>query len=186
VKAKANQRLIEMVLPALSQLRKIIDNPNTNDSDRIRAINAVLNRTGFSERASIDVGLREPTPWDNLATDAFTILRGEVAVAGDTEPVITESQREALERGKTDDYELDELAKLRRDDADRVTYLPGLDGSDLVVGTVVEGVQRPNLDPFNQESKDRARSNRPSEHDRDPQGTARRNAGSRLYEDEDA
>lgn len=76
VKAKANQRLIEMILPALAHLRKIIDSPATSDADKLKAIGMVLNRTGYSERHSIDLGLRESTAFDDLTRDAFTIRRG--------------------------------------------------------------------------------------------------------------
>lgn len=77
VRAKANQRLIEMVMPAMRELRKIIDDPNALDADKLKAINMVLNRTGYNERHEIDLGLRTPNPFDHLATNGFVILRGE-------------------------------------------------------------------------------------------------------------
>lgn len=55
VRAKANERLLEMVMPSLARLRKIILDPKTSDADALKAIREVLNRTGFSERFALDV-----------------------------------------------------------------------------------------------------------------------------------
>jgi hypothetical protein len=49
VKEKARQRLTEMVFPALAQLRKILVAADTSDTDRLRAIKEVLDRTGLTE-----------------------------------------------------------------------------------------------------------------------------------------
>jgi hypothetical protein len=76
VRAKANQRLIDMVMPAMRELRKIIDDPAAADTDKLKAINMVLNRTGYNERREIDLGLRSPTPFDDLVTSSVVILRG--------------------------------------------------------------------------------------------------------------
>jgi len=55
VREKANQRLLEMVMPALARIRKIILNPNTSDADALKAAREVLNRTGFTERFALDI-----------------------------------------------------------------------------------------------------------------------------------
>ncbi|UMG92839.1 hypothetical protein [Nocardioides sp. TF02-7] len=80
VRAKANQRLVEMVLPAMRELHRILDSKTATDGDKLRAIHMVLQRTGYNERHQIDIGLREPSPWDLLSNpgpgSAFQIARG--------------------------------------------------------------------------------------------------------------
>jgi hypothetical protein len=149
VKAKANQRLIEMILPALAHLRKIIDSPDTADSDKLKAINMVLNRSGYSERQQIDIGLREPTPFDNLTRDAFTIRRGA--------DLAEELSRDAMPELTTpddvlDDETLDGLLDARdrareREDEGRISH----EGHVVVPGEV----QREAMDPFFTEQRER-------------------------------
>lgn len=180
VRAKANERLRAMVLPALGELRKIIDSPDTTDADKLRAINMVLNRTGYNERHAVDIGLREPTPWDNLQDTAFRIVRGVAAV-------VDEDDEHAIASGNTDDldhYNLESRRNANREIAERETYLPDLDSSDVVVGRVVEpGLD--DFDPLHVAQRTRQRSNRPSEFDPYRQGENPANGGTRRYEAEE-
>jgi hypothetical protein len=158
VRAKANERLREMVLPALTELRKIIDHPSTTDADKLKAINMVLNRTGYSERHNIDVGLREPNPWDALTGEgspAFKIVRGRGAIVGDDE-------RPALEGDEFDQYNLGARRNANRAELDSDTYLPDLDDADVVVGRVVEPGQD-DFDPLHVNTRERAAYRRPGE-----------------------
>lgn len=82
VRAKANQRLIEMVLPAMRELNKILHSPHTTDADKLKAINMVLNRTGYNDRQMIDIGFREPSPWDLIGQNAvITVDRNSIGPA---------------------------------------------------------------------------------------------------------
>lgn len=180
VRAKANQRLVAMVLPAMRELHRILDKPDTSDADRLKAINAVLNRTGYSERQTIELGLRTPTPWDGLDTSAFKIVRGVAAVVGDDEPALTAAQRAAIESGGGDDDDVLDEFLAQRDRArarDASTKLDN-DGHPVVTGHV----ERESLDPFDREAKDRAASRRPSEYDSTPPGEFRPESGTRRYE----
>ena len=138
VRAKANMRLLNMVEPALRELRRIIDDDNADDANKLRAINMVLNRTGFAEKQNLEIGLRPPTEWDNLLQGgALTFDRGEL----DPSP-----SRPALGGGGSedeDDYDLSERRKLARDEAERETYLSGLDDADIVIGEVVDSHPAP-------------------------------------------
>jgi hypothetical protein len=162
VKAKANQRLIEMILPALTHLRRIIDSPNTSDADKLKAINMVLNRTGYGERHNIDLGLRTPTPFDELASTAFVILRGDENIIDSPTP----DEPEALPSADVSDDDLEAFLadRERRRAREASTKLDNRD-HDIVAGEVVDlgSVQREALDPFEQERRDRARSKEPTE-----------------------
>jgi len=121
VRAKANRRLIAMVLPAMEELHRILRAPDTSDADRLKAINAVLNRTGYAERQEIDLGLREPTEWDALAA---TILRGSDDDV-DPGPLDGEPAPKGLPAGHDDgedfaQYALEQLGRDRRERDDRV------------------------------------------------------------------
>lgn len=76
-KAKAKERLMEMVDPALVQLRRIIDNPATSDADKLRAIAMVLNRTGYHEKSELTVE-HELKPWEQLVEGVVRDVPGEV------------------------------------------------------------------------------------------------------------
>jgi hypothetical protein len=131
VREKANRRLFEMVMPAMRELRRIVESKTATDADKLRAVSMVLNRTGYSEKQSIDIGLRPASEWDRLfAADAvFSFDRDEIDAAPD---------RPALGGGDEDDPDRNELAKLARDELDRESYLRGLDDADIVRGEVVD------------------------------------------------
>lgn len=182
VKAKANQRLIEMVLPAMRELRKIIDSKTAADSDKLKAINMVLQRTGFNERHSIDIGLREPTPFDNLDRTAFRILRGMDEVV-DT-PTLDDAEHDALSGGDGggEDEALEaflaERDRSRQRDAE--TRIDNA-GHEVITGEVS---QRDALDPFFTEERRRAEWERTAtEYDpRAPKDDPQRDYADRLRE----
>lgn len=155
VRAAANRRLIEMVLPAMKELHKIIDRDDVADADKLRAIQMVLNRTGYSERQQIDIGLREPTPFDNLTADAFVIMRGRENVidpADETPELPTPDQAIGDGDGEDDALEafLDQRERARQREAE--TRIDNT-GHDVVPGEVH---QRPAADPFFMEERRRA------------------------------
>lgn len=180
VRAKANERLRAMVLPALAELRKIIDSPAATDADKLRAIQMVLQRTGYHEHHSIDIGLREPRPWDNLGASAFQIARGEDAVDWDDGHELGQSHSDDVEH-----YNLESRRNANRELEERDTYLADLDNSDIVVGRVVKEDPAYPPGPIDHERLDRQRSNRPSEFDPYPQGDAPHRDGTRAYEREE-
>ena len=61
VAKKARERLLEMVEPALAQLNQIMSKPATSDSDRLRAIQMVLDRTGYGPGRIVEVDVK---PWE--------------------------------------------------------------------------------------------------------------------------
>lgn len=167
VRAAANRRLIEMVIPAMKELHKIIDREDVADADKLRAIQMVLNRTGYSERQTIDIGLREETPFDRLSKgSAFTILRGE-DMRKELEELSAEGRRELpahhgqpadLGGGVDDDLEafLEQRARARQREAS--THISHGD-HEVVTGEVI---QRSALDPFQMEERRRAEYERAS------------------------
>lgn len=107
VRTKANERLLEMVMPALTKLRKIILSPKTSDADAIRAVREVLNRTGFTERFALTI---EPdNKWDNILEDVIEYDRSGLV-----------DDRSALEQSKSDlAYGRKMLAEAAESDARR-------------------------------------------------------------------
>lgn len=69
-RAKGRERLMAMVEPALVELQKIISNPETNDADKLRGIQLVLDRTGFKAGVEVSVGLSQ---WDETMLAASGI-----------------------------------------------------------------------------------------------------------------
>ena len=91
VRKAANDRLMAMVEPAMLQLRRIIDKPDTSDADKLRGIQLVLDRTGFKPGVMIEVGLSR---FDELLAGAVGIdlTTGEVSLTRD----LGSAEREAL------------------------------------------------------------------------------------------
>jgi hypothetical protein len=132
VRAKANLRLLEMVLPAIRELRKIIDSKKASDADKLRAIQLLLNRTGFSERQTIDLTMREPTQFELLQQQ----LGQELSVSFDrAELDADEDDRPALGSGGgvPDDETLDALLaeRDRRREREAATRLDN-SGHDVI------------------------------------------------------
>jgi|GEM_PF-2180280 len=65
VKKAARERLLEMVDPAMAQLLRIITKKDTSDADRIRAIQIVLDRTGYHAKAEVTAEIK---PWMHLVS----------------------------------------------------------------------------------------------------------------------
>jgi len=168
-----------MVLPAMTELHRILEAPGTSDADRLKAITAVLNRTGYAERQEIDLGLRQPTEWDALGV---TIMRGSDDDV-DPGPLDDPAAPKGLPAGHDDGedlarYALDQLDRDRRDRADRTTYLDHSD-HDVISGRVVTGGGVDDADgPIEfigeRAARGRARADRPSSLDPDPVGRTRR------------
>lgn len=65
---KARERLNELVEPALVQLNRILSAQGTSDSDRLRSIQMVLDRTGFGPGSTIE---HEVKPWEITIQSIF-------------------------------------------------------------------------------------------------------------------
>ncbi|TFC84491.1 hypothetical protein [Cryobacterium sp. TMT3-29-2] len=70
---KARQRLLELAEPAVVQLNRILDAPGTSDSDRLRAIQMVLDRTGSGPGVNVEV---EVKPWEVTMQHVFAQSTG--------------------------------------------------------------------------------------------------------------
>lgn len=166
VKAKANQRLVDMIMPAMRELRRVIDSKTASDADKLKAVNMILNRTGYNERQTIELGLREPTPFDRLQSEGFTVLRGRENVIDPAD------EHPTLGMGGGDDvdhYNRETRRSINRATEEADTYLDGMDDADVVTGRVVEERQRPAADPFHREERERAEfARRRTEHDPEP------------------
>ncbi|MCP3422976.1 hypothetical protein [Nocardioides pinisoli] len=66
-KKAAKERLLELVDPALAALHKVLTDPNTDDHNKVRAAQLVLDRTGFKPGMVIEVGM---TKFDQVLADA--------------------------------------------------------------------------------------------------------------------
>lgn len=77
VRAKAQQRMLELVIPALEELRAILLDPTTADPDRLRAIALLLDRTGFGPKSEVVV---ETKPYERLMSTIYRQVPGGVRV----------------------------------------------------------------------------------------------------------
>lgn len=66
VQKKARERLQDMVDPAISQLYRLLEKPDTSDADRIRVIQIIMDRTGYHAKSELTV---EAKPWEGIAAD---------------------------------------------------------------------------------------------------------------------
>jgi hypothetical protein len=66
---RARERLQELSEPAIVQLNRILQAQGTSDSDRLRAIAMVLDRTGFGPGMTVE---HEVKPWEVTMQHVFT------------------------------------------------------------------------------------------------------------------
>lgn len=148
VRAKATQRLMAMVMPALAELDKILRKKGTSDTDRLRAIREVLSRTGFSE-AQIVALTPVDDPWapimaamleggEDPAIEAARKRLARMSGDGASEPL----ELPASVGGGGFEDDIDQLNNIamrnaNRDTDDRNSYLSD-DGHDVVRGEVIE------------------------------------------------
>ena len=68
VAKKARERLLELAEPAVMQLNRILSAQGTSDSDRLRAVQMVLDRTGLGPGVNVEV---EVKPWEITMQHVF-------------------------------------------------------------------------------------------------------------------
>lgn len=59
VKKKAREHMEALIRPAIEELETILSKPDTSDSDRLRAITLLLDRTGFGPKAEVAVEVKK-------------------------------------------------------------------------------------------------------------------------------
>ncbi len=152
-----------MVIPAMEQLRRVLTKDDTSDSDRIKAALAILNRTGYPDRHSVDLGLRESTPFDDLTNSAFVVMRGRENVIDGTDGA------EALSSGGGEDDEALGDFLDARDRAKQREASTKLDnsGHEVVAGDLVE----PDADLFGYPLTREQRYRKSGRSEHDPDGT---------------
>lgn len=174
----AQERMMELVWPAIARLDHLVNDPDTDPAIVVKVVAQILDRAhgaGLSKHASVDVGFAAETEWERLGSSAFVILRGEENILDSP----TNDEPEALPPGGVTDDELEAfLAERERRRAREASTKLDNSAHEVVRGSV----QRSALDPFGQEARDRARSNRPSEFDPTPQGENEAMSGFRRYE----
>lgn len=168
VRAAANRRLIEMVLPAMKELHKIINRDDVADADKLKAISMVLNRTGYSERQQIDIGLREETAYDRLSKGEGLIIARGTDLREELEGMAGRPELPTNHDGQADDSDLggvgeDDLEaflerRARAREREASTRLNNR-GHEVVTGEVR---QRGSLDPFRMEEREREAYDRAS------------------------
>lgn len=68
-KEKARERMQEMVMPFLAELRRVVLDPSTDDSVKVRGIQVLLDRTGYGPGATVTV---QGSAWDDLIGELAT------------------------------------------------------------------------------------------------------------------
>ncbi len=163
VREKANQRLLEMVMPALARIRKIILNPKTSDADALKAAREVLNRTGFTERFALEI-----SPDDKWAE----LLAGGL----EDDRSLSDVPRAELEagQGQADLYNMQQRGlvardenwrDIRREDAEEYERGRIYPDENTIQGKVVGDSTWSPLDDH-----DASQASGPSQHDPRPQG----------------
>ena len=61
VRGSAREKLLELVLPAISELEAVLSNQTTANSDKLRAIQLILDRTGYGTKSEMEVTVK---PWE--------------------------------------------------------------------------------------------------------------------------
>lgn len=73
VKAKAKERLLALVDPALAALHEVLTNPKADDSTKVRAALGILDRTGHGPGAKLEIG--GPNAFEQVAMEALDVDR---------------------------------------------------------------------------------------------------------------
>jgi hypothetical protein len=78
VREKAKQRLLDLVHPALAELSKVLKNTDASDSNKIRAINLILDRAlgPVAQQFQIDMQ-SELTVWGSGSFEGVAWVQGE-------------------------------------------------------------------------------------------------------------
>lgn len=84
-RAKARERLLEMVDPAMVQLHRIIEKPDASDADKLRAISMVLDRTGYGPKSQVEV---EVKPWEKVLKGIMKTAPREHVAAEEPRPML--------------------------------------------------------------------------------------------------
>lgn len=134
--------LLEMQTPALKQLRAIVEQTGTSDADRLKAINAVLNRTGLSERHMLDVVPRPETPWDKLGESGID-LDPDLSSLPITAPTHSVGGGDDPNRVQLQNSAQDDVDRERHDEeAAEYTARPRFNHGDVIQGEVVDTTPR--------------------------------------------
>lgn len=80
------ERLLELVEPALVELTRIIAKKNTTDADKLRAIQMVLDRTGYGPRSTLAVDTSKFDAFMDAAQGVPQLNRSGVGMGADALP----------------------------------------------------------------------------------------------------
>lgn len=61
VRESAREKLLALVLPAIEELEAVLANSTTANSDKLRAIQLILDRTGYGTKSELEVTVK---PWE--------------------------------------------------------------------------------------------------------------------------
>lgn len=115
VKKKAKERLMELVHPAISELYRILHNPETDDAVKVRAATAILDRTGF--RPGMVLQVEPGDKWADLLDEAGGFLDRSLPGGDDPAAIVRSDVENAIAVGEA----AREEAWNRVDDEDRAT-----------------------------------------------------------------
>jgi hypothetical protein len=133
VKKAAKDRLLEMVEPAMIELRKIIDRADTSDADKLRAIQMVLDRAGFRPGVDISVGMSK---WEETLEDIF--IKNASQGGGTDRSSMEDPPEEHWEDFHQAAYDAQGKADRERDDAEAKRGRIQPEGHTVVRGEVVD------------------------------------------------
>ncbi|MET4781861.1 hypothetical protein ABIB56_001861 [Glaciihabitans sp. UYNi722] len=116
VKKKARELMDRMVEPGLHQLREIMLKPGTSDSDRLRAVQMMLDRSGFGPGVYVE---HEVRPWEAMMPTLFK--QTNVVVIRD----LPDDMRAAMESAPDYTVSMEDIedAEVVEDDRDRLERL---------------------------------------------------------------
>ena len=148
-KEKARERMADMVMPFLSELRRVVLDPDTDDSVKVRGIQVLLDRTGYGPGSTLTV---QDSRFDAMLADAIGMDPDtgvvELDRSLDDTPVLSPAGGDYDE--DAEQHAIDERTRQwsKLDAEDEQPYTTRLDPFDgrTVQGEVIDN--RPDAGPF--------------------------------------
>lgn len=148
----AQERMMELVWPALARLEELVNDPNTDPAIVVKVVSQILDRAhgaGLSRQAHVALGFAEETVWDKLGEAAFVAVdRSALGPAHDPAAIPSGGG------GHDGDDVLDDVLDAReRTRAREASTRISNDGHEVIRGEVSR--QREAMDPFDTELRER-------------------------------
>lgn len=152
----AQERMMEMVDPALARLEQLVRDPKTDPAIVMKAVREILDRAhaaGLSRNAHLALSFGKESEWDRMGSSVVVEVDRNIEAPPDAKALSSGGE------GDDEDEELNAVLDARerareRDASTRIKH----DGHEVVRGEVKQ--QREAADPFFRDEKERRHYNR--------------------------